>query len=325
LKEDGMIDKKIILHPKESFEIWSYNNLKLLQPNLYGSSFSNSYFSLEHKSYTTGNLYHISIQSFFSQNSDVIDYRSFNLPYINFVYILEGEIRADYFKSDKQLYRKDSWILSNSSFNEKSSLIYIKNSNMKFLHITLLEPILRYYMEFDTPFSSLIESELARSSKKIVYLEGGFNSTIKDIIYTIINNIGKSAIGDKIIQIKIDELFLIVLPFLISSQTSDIDKIDDFVKVNYNQKLTLKNLSKLFKVSEYYIRENFKNTKNISFNEYIKMIRLQKAYELISINPKISFNTLAYSVGYTNSTRLKLDLIEYEKRKGKVVYFNSFI
>jgi two-component system response regulator YesN len=166
-------------------------------------------------------------------------------------------------------------------------------------------------MEFDTSFSKLIELELSQNSEKIIFMEGKYNPIIKSIVYSILNNINKGVLGDKIIQIKVDELFLFILPQLIEEKIQVIDNIRNYIKGNFDKKITISQLSKLFKVSEYYIREGIKNKSNSTFSEYLKLIRLEKAHELLKSNKNLSYNQIAKLIGYSNSSRLKNDIIEY--------------
>ncbi len=227
-----MKNKDIILSPDDSFKIWTFNNLEMIQPNFYKGGYEDKDIMLSHSSYTAKNLYHVSIQKAYSKNYNILDFRKFDLPYFNFVYLLKGNIESNLYKEGQHHYKNDGWAFGNSKFHDsgKSNITYKKNTDMTFIHITLLEPILRYYMEFDTPFSKLIEMELNKNSEKILYMEGKYNPIIKNIIYSILNNINKGLLGDKIIQLKIDELFLFVLPELMERKIKRIDNIQNYLK-----------------------------------------------------------------------------------------------
>ncbi len=314
-----MDNKKLCLSQNDSYKIWTYSNLQMIKSNYYKGHFIEKDFILSHESYTSKELYHISIQNSYTKNYDILDFRKFDLPYFNFIYLIKGDVEADYFMEGKSQYKIDEWALVNSKFNEsaKSNIIYKKDSNMTFLHITLLEPILKYYMEFDTSFSKLIELELSQNSEKIIFMEGKYNPIIKNIVYSIFNNINKGVLGDKIIQIKVDELFLFILPQLMQEKIQVIDNIHNYIKGNFDKKITISQLSKLFKVSEYYIREGIKDKWNSTFSEYLKLVRLEKAYELYKSNKNLSYNQISKLIGYSNSSRLKNDLIEYESELKK--------
>ncbi len=308
-----MADKSIILSPDDSYYVWNYNNLKVPNLNYYEGSFNNKNFSLSHKSYIINNNYHISIQNSSTKEYDIVDFRKFNMPYFNFVYLLNGNVLTTFYNESKIFHEKDDWVLNNSKFNEsgKSNIIYKSNNNIRFIHITLLESLLNYYKDFDTPLSSMIEDELARNSKKILCVKGRYNPIIKMIVNTILNNLNKGILGEKIIQIKIDELFLSVIPELIKNGNRVFDNINDYIYGNFNKKITLSHLSKIFKVSEYYIKESIKSDFDTTFTNYIKLIRLQKAHELYYSNKNLSYKEIAKNVGYTNSSRLKNDLENY--------------
>lgn len=71
----------------------------------------------------------------------------------------------------------------------------------------------------------------------------------------------------------------------------------EFVADNYNREIKILDLAKACNMSESHFRRNFLETMNMRPNDYINLIRIQKACELIKQTEK-SMEDIAYSVGF---------------------------
>ncbi len=79
-------------------------------------------------------------------------------------------------------------------------------------------------------------------------------------------------------------------------------RIIEYTTQNYNNKnLTLKDLSKNFYVSYWHLSKIIKKELNLSFNQLVNIIRIEKAKTLLTF-PKYKINEIAEMVGYNDTT-----------------------
>ncbi len=75
--------------------------------------------------------------------------------------------------------------------------------------------------------------------------------------------------------------------------------ICDYIEINYNQKLTLKSLSKLYFINEKYLGRIFKLQTGLNFNDYLNELRLEKALNKI-LSDNCSIIEAALDCGYSS-------------------------
>ncbi|MBO5372388.1 MAG: response regulator [Lachnospiraceae bacterium] len=87
-----------------------------------------------------------------------------------------------------------------------------------------------------------------------------------------------------------------------------LDKVDEYVQEHYMEKLSLKSLGEMFYINNVYLGQIYKKKYGIVFRDYLNMLRMKKAEELL-VNTDMRIYTIAESVGF-----------------GKVEYFiNKFV
>lgn len=79
-----------------------------------------------------------------------------------------------------------------------------------------------------------------------------------------------------------------------------IDEIELYLQENYAQPITLKALSRQFGFVPSYLTRKFREYKNMSPNQYLLRIRMQKARQLLEDNPDILIKEIAHLVGYSD-------------------------
>lgn len=87
----------------------------------------------------------------------------------------------------------------------------------------------------------------------------------------------------------------------ITSQNDLISDIAEFMKNNISYSLTLCETAKKYAVTPQYLSMLFKKKTGIGFHEYIHLLRMLKAEELLISNPKISISEVSERCGFNDS------------------------
>ena len=117
------------------------------------------------------------------------------------------------------------------------------------------------------------------------------------------DNVGKEAILD----IYILELLIMIHRHRYKKKTivreSDriIYDVSDYIMLHYAEDLSLKNISKLFNISESYLSRKFKEITGLCINQYITYIRISNAEKLLE-NSSHSITQIADECGFCGST-----------------------
>lgn len=95
-----------------------------------------------------------------------------------------------------------------------------------------------------------------------------------------------------------------VTPVLLGKRNhsdQNIGKVQDWIEENYNQTFTILALASQFRFSERNLKRRFKLATEISPNQYLQQVRLEKAKKLL-IATERSVSEIAYAVGYENKS-----------------------
>ena len=82
---------------------------------------------------------------------------------------------------------------------------------------------------------------------------------------------------------------------------SYIEKTVRFIQENFTSSITLSDVAKLNSVSPEHLSREFKRETGFGFNEYLNMLRLQKAETLLKTSFGLSVSEIAYSCGFNDS------------------------
>jgi len=78
-----------------------------------------------------------------------------------------------------------------------------------------------------------------------------------------------------------------------------INKAIDFINQNYNQEISLAQISAIFNFNPYYFSKLFKKYTGVSYKTYLTKLRIQKACELLKNSSK-SIKEIAFMVGFSD-------------------------
>jgi YesN/AraC family two-component response regulator len=94
-----------------------------------------------------------------------------------------------------------------------------------------------------------------------------------------------------------------------------IEDVVSYVKENFNQAINLSQVAKDHFISQEHLSRTFKKHTGFGFNEYLTLVRLQHAEQLLKSDEKMSISAIAYSCGFNDSN--------YFSDKFKKVYGTS--
>ena len=80
-----------------------------------------------------------------------------------------------------------------------------------------------------------------------------------------------------------------------------IESAVKYIQKNYATEITLSLLAQMHSVSPEHLSRRFKKETGFGFNEYVTLIRLQRAEYMLSESPNVSVSEVAYSCGFNDS------------------------
>ncbi len=149
-------------------------------------------------------------------------------------------------------------------------------------------------------------SELCKDN--IIHISKENQPLIESMFYRIESEYRKkSADSNLLIKLYISELLMYLKRYKINSDTSEqntdsqMQKIADYINLNYDKDLSLKILSKKFNLSESYISKRFKMAIGTCINEYINYVRVTYAEELLKTE-KLPITEICSKCGFNDSS-----------------------
>lgn len=226
------------------------------------------------------------------------------------LYIISGELY--YFIGDRT-YQVVSGVLLLINMNEVHRLI---NSNgAEYERVTLL-------FKKEALQSLLPEAEdldlfdYFRSDSNAVKLRGHEQNFVEDLFDKIIredtsNSTNKSASSELYVRLMLMELLIFIKRkfdnghndyFIESNRTyRQISQIINYIHENYNQRLTLEDISKKFYLSQSHLSRTFKESTGFTFIEYVNNVRMKEACTLLK-SSKLTVSEIAELVGFESQT-----------------------
>lgn len=80
-----------------------------------------------------------------------------------------------------------------------------------------------------------------------------------------------------------------------------IEDVVSYVKENFTQQINLSQVAKDHFISQEHLSRTFKKHTGFGFNEYLTLVRLQHAEQLLKGEEKMSISAIAYSCGFNDS------------------------
>lgn len=90
-----------------------------------------------------------------------------------------------------------------------------------------------------------------------------------------------------------------------------INKVIDFIEVNLGSKLLLAELAEVAMFSKYHFHRIFKTVTGENLNEFIKRMRMIKAYRFLQVDKTIEIKDLAIKIGYNSTANFSRDFKEF--------------
>lgn len=112
----------------------------------------------------------------------------------------------------------------------------------------------------------------------------------REIIYKKRNVISQKTDLENAVDISLDHLI---------KDTTVLEMID-YIKNNYQEKISISDLSKDLAYSESMLNRKFKKEVHITFNEYLNRYRINKAIDLLK-NSDYNITEIAYMCGYSSA------------------------
>lgn len=83
-----------------------------------------------------------------------------------------------------------------------------------------------------------------------------------------------------------------------TDQRTLADKVENYIKQNYSQQISLQSIAENFGLVLPYLSSIFKKYNGMSPMEYIINLRIEKAKELLQLNPPLALKDISLSIGY---------------------------
>ena len=112
----------------------------------------------------------------------------------------------------------------------------------------------------------------------------------REIIYKKRNVISKKTDLENVVDISLNPLI----------KDSTVFEMIDYIKNNYQEKISISDLSKDLAYSESMLNRKFKKEVHITFNEYLNRYRINKAVDLLK-NSDYNITEIAYMSGYSSA------------------------
>ena len=90
-----------------------------------------------------------------------------------------------------------------------------------------------------------------------------------------------------------------------------INKVIDYIEVNLDTKLLLAELAEIAMFSKYHFHRIFKTVTGENLNEFIKRMRMIKAYRFLQVDKTLEIKDLAIKVGYNSTANFSRDFKEF--------------
>ena len=151
----------------------------------------------------------------------------------------------------------------------------------------------------DDVLSLLSESRYLYRSKEIARnVEEIFNKIEREYVNT--DDFSKS-----LLRCHTAELFYLILRYpgnLEESTTGNelIDIIVNYIKQNYMNDIKLSTVAKMKSISQEHLSRTFKSYTGFGFNEYVTLLRLRKAEEMIKNEPNKTISEISYECGFND-------------------------
>lgn len=149
-----------------------------------------------------------------------------------------------------------------------------------------------------------LHNALTHSQK---YLKISHHKAIMQLIRSIVSEVNnKQALYESMVRLQYAQLFILLSRYI--NQNTGISKAEEnpylmtaisYIHQNYSEHISIQEVAKHCHISTRYLRKVFKNCFDISPMEYITMLRIKKAKELLADN-NLSVKNISFNTGYSS-------------------------
>ncbi|WP_256760626.1 AraC family transcriptional regulator [Cohnella sp. WQ 127256] len=222
------------------------------------------------------------------------------------LYIVSGDL---YYSIEDKNYQVVGGVLLLINMRDKHRLMNTNGAMYERVTLLFQEQFLQSFQSTNVEFDPL---SCFRSGSNAIKLAGREQEFIEGLFHKMISEDSKRLSGyDYYRKALLIELLIFIQRKLDDGQRYDliesnrahkpISQVVNFINQNYNQRLTLDDLSKKFFLSSSYLSRTFKSATGYTFIEYINNIRVKEARTLLE-SSQLSISDIAESVGYGNLT-----------------------
>ncbi len=125
-----------------------------------------------------------------------------------------------------------------------------------------------------------------------------FDYILKPIDPEILNETLERAVAGWRSRMKVDESIVKDVEKL-ETEKNSMQEIEEYLRLHYDQDITLQQIADQFFLSREYISRKFKQDFHETITDYVMKIRIEKAKDLLE-NQQLKIYEIAYHVGYAN-------------------------
>ncbi len=90
-----------------------------------------------------------------------------------------------------------------------------------------------------------------------------------------------------------------------------INKVIDYIEENLSKKMSLEELADVAMFSKYHFHRTFKIVAGETLNNYIKRLKMEKAYKMINLDKDAVIGDISFELGYNSTANFTRDFTEY--------------
>lgn len=237
--------------------------------------------------------------------------------FFEMVYILKG---SSVHFVDGNAYKLKHGDMLVINYNSRHS--HTAESGLQYVHF-LLKPqyINQNLANCENAFELLKLSEFEQfrkildESKCKITFSGKDRDRLESIISIFLDELAQNPTG---YELAVRSLFNVVLLLIFRKMALDMDstfngmsdKVLNYIRSNCSKKLSLKALADKCSYNPSYFSRLFKAYTGLSFTDYLKKVRMEKAIDLIK-NSDMDMLSIAYAVGYSEKSKFHKHFKEY--------------
>jgi len=180
----------------------------------------------------------------------------------------------------------------------RSTDFHLQNGNIT----GLKNELVNHFNEWEKNRYGALQVEQALTqffAKVLSYGKGDFFDYTKPLTDALLY---ANSMGELLAEVWNIIVKMLDLPPSTRQSTSDIFAlIDEYVMEYYMESLSLQKVCSRFNISQPHLSKLFRKHKNMTFTDYLTMLRMEEAKKLIDENGNIKLKDVAHLVGYSDS------------------------